>query len=243
MAASKQQTIGVMAGMGPLTTVDFLSRLIAATPGTHDQDHIRLLIDHNPTIASRQESIAGTGQDVTPDLVAMAQGLEAAGADFLVMSCNTAHAYQDPVQDAVGIPFISIIDTTVEYLQAHHAGQVIGVVATEGCLRANLYQRGLADAELEALVPGERQMSRLMDAIFQIKAGETGQQITSTIQSVVNDLIFSGADVIISACTELPLVLSEQDISVPLVDPTQLLVSRCIALAGSSPSLPTARQP
>ncbi|MFT5485068.1 MAG: aspartate racemase [Halieaceae bacterium] len=242
MAENMRKTIGVIAGMGPLTTVDFLSRLIAATPGSKDQDHIRVLIDHNPTIPNRQESIAGTGPDVTADLKAMAQGLETAGADFLVMSCNTAHAYQRPIQEAVNIPFISIIDTAVEYLHEHHAGQVVGVVATEGCLRANLYQQGLANVGLEALVPGDRQLAKLMDAIFEIKAGDTGREITSIVESVVNDLIFSGAEVILSACTELPLVLDENSVSVPLVDPTHLLVSRCAELASGQRPLPITRQ-
>ena len=81
--------------MGPEATVDFMAEILAATPATEDQDHLRLLVDQNPQLPSRQLALAGAGESPGPQLAAMAQGLERGGADFLVMPCNTAHAYRD----------------------------------------------------------------------------------------------------------------------------------------------------
>ena len=81
--------VGVIGGMGPEATVDFLRRIVAATPARDDADHIRVLVDNNPKIPSRLAALVdGTGEDPLPVLIAMAQGLERQGADFLTMPCN-----------------------------------------------------------------------------------------------------------------------------------------------------------
>ena len=81
----KGKTVGVIGGMGPEATVDFLRRLVARTPARDDADHLRVLVDNNPKIPSRIAAlIEGTGEDPTPVLCDMARGLQAQGADFLV---------------------------------------------------------------------------------------------------------------------------------------------------------------
>ncbi len=226
-----KKTLGLMAGMGPLTTVDFMTRIIGGTPGSQDQDHLHIIIDHNPTIANRQDALAGNGPDVGDDLTTMAQRLEAAGADFLAMSCNTAHAYQDVITDAINIPFISMIDATLDHLSAHFASCKVGVLATRGCLEANVYQSRFELAGLDWIAPEGAALDKLMNAIFEIKAGRTDGEVTQATISVINDLVFAGADVVLVACTELPLVLRAYEPPVPLVDATDLLVHRCIELA------------
>src|ERR1700723_4357749 len=86
--------VGIIGGMGPEATVDLMRRVIAATPARDDADHIHLLVDNNPKVPSRIAAlIDGTGCDPAPALCEMAKGLEAQGADFLVIPCNTAHYY------------------------------------------------------------------------------------------------------------------------------------------------------
>ena len=106
--------VGVLGGMGPEATVDFMSKLISFTPGDDDQDHIRLLVDQNPTVPNRQDALLRGGISPGPVLADMARGLEAGGCAFLVMPCNTAHAFQDDIKAAVDIPFVSIIDATLD---------------------------------------------------------------------------------------------------------------------------------
>lgn len=223
-----KKVLGLMAGMGPLTTVDFLSRLVEQSAGPEDQDHLHLIIDHDPTIPNRQQALAGSGPDVTDHLVHMAQRLQRAGADYLAMSCNTAHAYQEAITKAVDIPFISIIDTSADHLQSHFQASTVGLLATRGCLAANLYQQCLRERGLQWIEPTETVQDKLMETIFEIKAGKTGTDTSQSVISVVNELVFSGADVLLIACTELPLVLRGYSAPVPLIDATDLLVQRCI---------------
>ena len=90
----KTRIVGVLGGMGPEATVDFMSSVIAMTPADKDQEHIRMIVDHNPGVPDRQAAVRGDRSAVSRELTRMALGLEAAGADFLVMPCNTAHIFQ-----------------------------------------------------------------------------------------------------------------------------------------------------
>ncbi|HZD51607.1 MAG TPA: aspartate/glutamate racemase family protein, partial [Woeseiaceae bacterium] len=81
--------------MGPASTVDFMAKVVALTEARTDQDHVRMLVDHNPKVPNRQRAIREHDTDVPRMLVDMARRLEAAGADFLVMPCNSAHAFAD----------------------------------------------------------------------------------------------------------------------------------------------------
>ena len=86
-----------MGGMGPDATVDFMARMTSIADSGRDQDHVHLIVDQDPTVPNRQVAIRTGVDDVSPHLAAMAQRLENAGADFLVMVCNTAHVFLDGV--------------------------------------------------------------------------------------------------------------------------------------------------
>src|SRR5438132_7490497 len=104
------KVIGVLGGMGPWATLDLFEKILRLTPAQVDQDHFRLVIDNNPKIPDRSPAILGEGEDPTPGLIATAQNLQQAGADFLVIPCNTAHFFYDRIVTAVSIPVLLIID-------------------------------------------------------------------------------------------------------------------------------------
>jgi len=238
MNSSRQQEqliAGVLGGMGPAATVDFLAKLVAATEADSDQDHIHLIIDHNPKVPNRHAAIAGLAPDISPELTAMARRLEAAGADFLVMVCNTAHAYTEQIRASVSIPFVSIIDVVMDELRSLPVKHV-GIMAAEGCLRAELYQQALASAGFEAVLWSEDELARFMDLVYRIKAGDRGSDIGAGLSRLAADLVFRGAEILIAGCTEVPLFLSERDTAVPLLSSTSLLVRRTIMLANSQPA-------
>lgn len=236
------QTAGVLGGLGPATTVDFITRVMARTDARCDQDHIRMLIDHNPTVPDRHRAIAGEAPTVAPQLIEMARGLEAAGADFLVMVCNTAHAYAAEIRSAVAIPFISIIDVTVAALGGEPLR--VGVMAAEGCLRAGLYQQAIAAAGHQPVLWSDSELAEFMALVYRIKAGERGREIRDAMERLAGSLVFDGADVLVAGCTEIPLILDSGAGDVPLLSSTDLLAEHTIALArGDKPLYGSAHQP
>ena len=209
-----QKTVGIIGGMGPDATVDFMSRVIAFTEATRDQDHARMLVDNNPTIPCRQRALLDDGEDPSPVMADMARGLEAAGADFLVMPCNTAQAFAGAITEAVSIPLLSIVDVTVAACRDH---AVVGMLTTTGCLEAGVYQDVFATLDSEMIVPDDAETAELMDLVFAIKAGDRSPVIGERMQVLGEGLVARGASVVVGGCTEVTLVLRDGMLSVPLV--------------------------
>ncbi|MBP6015024.1 MAG: amino acid racemase [Alphaproteobacteria bacterium] len=228
---SKQsKTVGVLGGMGPAATLDFFARVLALTDAKTDQDHLRLIIDNNPQVPNRNDAIVGTGPSPAPTLVAMAQGLERAGAELLVMPCNAAHAFLADVKRATRLPVVSIIDVTVEATRANHR---VGLLAADGCINAGLYQNAFGKLGVETIVPSAQTRERFMATLYRIKQGDTGHEVRTAMRSVATDLISQGAEIIVAGCTEVPLVLDANDIDAPFVNSTDCLAKAAIAAARS----------
>ena len=225
------KTVGVLGGMGPDATVDFMSKVIAATPADKDQDHLRMLVDSNPHVPNRQEALLRGGEDPGPALAAMAKGLETAGADFLVMPCNTAHAFKDAIIEAVDIPLVSIIDVSVD---ACAGAAAVGVLATDGCIASEVFQGAFASRGQAAILPDENELRELMRLITRIKAGDQGPDVSAGMRMLADALVARGAQTIIAGCTEIPLVLKPEVLDVPLVSSTDVLAAATVATARSA---------
>ena len=236
----KQNKIpGVLGGMGPEATVDFMSRFLRMTPAATDQDHLRLLIDHNPQVPNRHAAIAGKDSTVGPLLARMAEGLERAGADFLVMTCNTAHAFQADIEQAVTIPFLSMIDMALEDLNDQHpAVKKVGVMGADGCLDAQLYQTALEASGRSSILwnPDERQ--QFMNAVYLIKSGVLDQSVRDSLLELGGNLQRRGAEILIAGCTEIPLVIEPGDFAIPLLSSTDILVRHTMDYALGHRKLP-----
>jgi aspartate racemase len=239
MTENVKKTAGVMGGMGPDATVDFMAKVIALTDSGRDQDHIHMIVDHDPTVPNRQAAIRGEASDVDSRLAAMAKRLQDAGADFLVMVCNTAHVFLDSIQAATTIPFISIIDESVREIENMHPdARTVGLMATDACLDTGIYQQAVATSGRQSLLPDGDELGKLMDLIHAVKAGDKSAEISSAMESVANKLVDKGADVLIAGCTEIPIVFDGRNCSVPVVASTNVLAQRTVEIAQGIIPLP-----
>lgn len=232
MTTPKRLTAGVLGGMGPDATVDFMSRVVALTPADKDQDHVPMLVDHNPQVPDRQAAMRSDAAPVSAALIAMAQRLQAAGADFLVMPCNTAHAFLDGVGDAVDIPLIHIVEETVRAIEdAAPGANKIGLLATDACLYSDIYQQALARSGRAAVTPDTASQAELMRLIGRIKSGDRSVAVADAMARLAGQLVQRGAQLIVAGCTEIPLVLRDGSCAVPMLSSTEVLARRTVALA------------
>jgi aspartate racemase len=240
MIKSQKKIPGVLGGLGPDATVDFMAKIISQTNAKCDQDHIRMVIDHNPRVPNRHAAISGVGTKVVGDALAqMAQGLEQLGADFIVMACNTAHAFQKDIEAAIDTPFISIIDVVMAELNSQWPqARNIGIMAAEGCLMAELYQKPLIQTGRNPIIWSANELEQFMSLVYRIKAGDPLDRIKSQMEKLAQALIEKGAEILIAGCTEIPLVLGEDALAVPLLSSTDILVSRTIDYAFGDLKLP-----
>lgn len=229
-AAAK--VVGVLGGMGPAATVDFMQRVLAATGAARDADHLRMIVDCNPLVPDRNAAVAGTGPSPGPVLASMAQGLERAGAQLLAMPCNTAHAFLADVRAATALPIVDIVEETVRALGAMpRPPRAVGLLATTGTVDAGLYQRALEHAGIRPVVPTGEARGAFMAVLARIKGGDVGVGSRAAMRDVALALVAAGADAIVAACTEVPLVLDSHDLDVPLLNSTDCLVAATVRTA------------
>lgn len=223
--------IGVLGGMGPLATVDFFSKVIRATPANGDADHVPMLIQSDPRIASRPAAILGEGRSPLQALLAGRDRLVFAGAMALAMPCNTAHFWYADLVKGCSVPFLSIVDASVSELALlADAGSAIGLIATRATLAAQIFDPALVRSGYTVMLPDEQAMDTLvLPGIESVKAGyplRGGQLIEEAVQA----LLTRGARAVILACTETPLALDarQSPLRMHCVDSTAALARCCV---------------
>lgn len=229
--ARRKRRLGILGGMGPEATVLMMSRIVQRTAASDDCDHIPMLVDCNTQVPSRIDAIVkGVGPDPGAVLVSMAQRLEAAGVDGLVMPCNTAHLYADQIAGAVAIPFLDMVMLSAEKLAANAGvGGRVGVLASPAVVQTGLYDRALRRCGLAAVYPPDG--DAMLPAIRAVKAGSAGAHEHAAVQSASEALMAAGAGVIAVACTELSVLRSAIIADVPVVDALDVLVDAAIGFA------------
>ena len=218
--------IGVIGGMGPLATADFLNKVIEEARATVDEEHVPLLISCDPRIPPRPLAIIADGESPLPRLFEIRDRLLKAGATALVMPCNTAHYWYRDLTADCPVPFLSIVETSCcEALRLAGAGASIGVVGTRATLAAGLFDRVLEGCGLNVVTPTEDELERaLLPAIAAVKAGELQRAAALAFESL-DAIAKRGADHILLACTELPIALAAADRhpSAVCIDTTRVL--------------------
>lgn len=229
---SATKCMGIIGGLGPAATIAFMSMVLARTPIERTGRHLHLIVDSDPGVPDINSAVLGRGQSPLEALQAMARRLETAGADFLVMACNAAHFYEDGIRQSVAIPFLSMIDATCAHIARDFPrARQAGLVATDGGIACGIYQRGLRAQGLDSLVPSPAQTESVMAAVARIRLGDHGPLAREPLIERINDLADAGAECVIAGCTEIPLVLAKGDVSVPLIDPAEVLAQVAVDFA------------
>ncbi|MDD5728255.1 MAG: amino acid racemase [Victivallales bacterium] len=228
--------IGILGGMGPAATVDLYKKIISCTPAAKDQEHIRVIIDSHPQIPDRTAALKHEGPDPLPYLLDSALKLEQAGVDFIIIPCNTAHAFIPRFAGKVKIPVLNMISICAEHVNTRYPGiRRVGLLATAGTIKSGIYRDEFQKKGITVITPAEDSQENLvMEAIYGangIKSGNTVGRPHELLLQAAQQLTVLGAQGIIMACTEIPLALHEGDITVPLFDPTWLLAGTAVAKA------------
>lgn len=232
------RVIGILGGMGPQATIDLYQKVLNFTSATRDQDHLQVLIWSDPHIPDRTAAILHGGADPSDALARGAAKLVQAGAECIGMPCNTAHYFLEAVRSgARGVPVLDMIELTAmaanERLGAHAA---VAVTATEATIATQLYERALVARGLRPIVPADGEQDTINDLIFGpkgVKAGFVDDDNRLRYQAVCLRLMQSGAQGVIAACTELPLLAEPASSLLPVIDPTAILAKALVSFGRS----------
>ncbi len=233
--ASSPGWLGVLGGMGPLATADFLAKLALATPARTDQEHIPVLVYGNCTTPDRTAAALARGKSPVPYLLDGAAFLAGQGVDAIAIPCNSAHCWYEQVALHVDRPVLHIVDACVEFLQQHNpSAQRVGVLSTEGTARMAIYPQRLAARGMEALVPDAAEFAEWVSpGIARVKAGDV-VGAGHLLEQAARRLFERGAEAVILGCTEIPLGLREQTERWPgrYIDSSAALAQAAVAFMG-----------
>lgn len=222
--------LGILGGMGPLATVDFMTKVIRNTPASYDQDHIEMIVSVATKIPDRTRAILEQGEDPFPLMRKAAHDLVEAGATLIAIPCNTAHFWYDALQKEVSVPIIHVVDAFAEALPpSSRQGSTVGILATDGTIQAEIYQKRLEQRGIRCLSPDKDGQADVMAAIRHVKAGDI-PTATGILERQAERLVERGCAAVAMACTEIPLALLHPAPALApfLVDPTEALALACI---------------
>jgi aspartate racemase len=203
MSKKPHKVLGVLGGMGPAATADFL-RILAEMAGAEgDQDHPKIVLFSNPQIPDRTAAITGGGEDPAPLLLEGLKTLESWGAQLLAVPCNTAHVFINGFRDRLSVPLVHIIEETIHRAMKKSPGGA-WLIATSGTSASGIYEAEAKKRDYPLLIPGPETQNILQEVIALVKAnrlGESGIRLESCLRR-----LWAEKDLpVIGACTELPL--------------------------------------
>ncbi len=230
----KTTLLGILGGLGPMSTVYFCELLCLHTKAECDRDHIDMLVSSRATTPDRTAFILdNTMEDPLPVMIEEAHRLERAGVDLLVIPCNTAHYFYDGLSAACHTPILNIIRETVAHL--HRCGiQRMGLLATDGTVRSRAYLRICKEYGMECITPSDGEQDVIMSVIYdQIKQNKA-PDIPAFLR-VADSLRERGCEKLVLGCTELSLLKKSLPNADIFTDSLEVLAYRTIQSCNKTP--------
>ncbi len=222
------RTVGILGGMGPAATVDLMQKVIDATPAKRDQEHVPMIVWNIPQIPDRNVYIAATAEGKSglypspcPAMCDGAKALAAAGAEAIVIACNTAHYWADEIAAAANIPLIHIADAALAGLQRAELDNAM-LLATNGTHQLGLYEKRAARFGITLARPDDLSQTRIMAVIALVKAGHIAEARAEML-TTLDQLSADGTKMFLLGCTELPLVVRGTPFEAKSIDATMAL--------------------
>jgi len=219
--------VGILGGMGPMSTVDLMRMVTERTPVRHEREHLRILVDSRPQIPDRPAALLGRGESPVPMMQESARRLEKWGAELLAIPCNTAHGFLEDVQDAVEVEILDMIGLVERELsRMFPPGSPIGLLATAAAVEAGVFHRKLPDYRL--LTPEPDVHARLVaPAILQVKLEDRFEEPRAMLLKAA-DSLQPPPEALIAGCTEVELALAGAGAPFPVLLPMTLLAQEIV---------------
>ena len=223
----KSPLLGILGGLGPMSSVYFYEMLTEHTEAVCDQDHLNIVISSHASTPDRTAYILGKSEKNPLDtMIVDAKKLEEYGAEIIAIPCNTAHYFYNELKKEVNIPILNIIEETVDV--AYRSGtECLGILATDGTVRTESYQSVCRDHGIRCEIPNEKEQAWLMDIIYgDIKSGRRADM--EKFSEICRSLEARGCQRLVLGCTELSLIKRNEGLGDIFLDSLEALAHRTI---------------
>ncbi len=226
-----KKTIGIIGGMGPAATVDLFHLIVENTSASCDQEHIHILIDCNTLIPDRTSAIINGTESPIKELRLSADRLVEAGADFLILPCNTAHYYIDEIREGISVPVIDMIEETARFVKQSGCSSAI-ILCTEGTRKTGVYTDRFMKQGIQTVYPDSELQEEVNRIIYEgVKNGRTDYDV-SKFNKLLGDLEQKTESLTVLGCTELPIAERWFHLKGNFINPTYILACSAILEAG-----------
>jgi aspartate racemase len=226
------KTIGMLGGMSAESTAQYyrvINELVRERLGGVHSAQILMYSFDFAVLDDLQR--AGDWQTAARHLISAARSLESAGADFMMICCNTMHVIASEVEAALRVPLLNIIDPTADAIRNARLEKV-ALLGTAYTMELGFFQDRLARLGIEAIVP-EKSDRVLCDRIIyeELARGIITAHSKQTLRGIIDRLAKKGAQGVILGCTELMLTITKAESSVPLFDTMTLHARAAVDMA------------
>lgn len=224
------KTIGLIGGMTSESSCEYYRLINKITReklgGIHSASSVMISVDF-AVIEPLME--AGKWDEILDILVGCAQNIEKASADFLILCTNTMHKLADDIQIHIEIPILNIIDATADQIIDRELN-TIGLLGTRFTMEENFYKDRLREEHgLEVLIPSPEEIETIHRIIVnELSIGKIKESSNKLYWQIINRLAKRGAQGIILGCTEIPLLVHEEEGNIPLFDTTLIHASAAV---------------
>lgn len=226
------KTIGLLGGMSWEST-ELYYRLInegikARLGGLHSACIALVSVDFHEIEAMQR---AGDWEQAGATLAEAARGVQAAGADFLLLCTNTMHRVAPQIEAAIDIPFLHLADATAQRIRS--AGlHTVGLLGTAFTMEQDFYKARLAQHELNVLIPPAEDRQIVHRVIYEeLVLGEVNAASRGEYLRIIGDLAARGAQGIIEGCTEIGMLVRQEHTATPVFDTTVIHAQAAVDMA------------
>ncbi|MCX5316096.1 aspartate/glutamate racemase family protein [Streptomyces sp. NBC_00154] len=211
--------IGLVGGLSFPSTITYYDRINRAVNRRLGKAHSPRIVLESLDFQPMVEWIAARdGHAVAGEIAAAARRLEQSGADFFAICCNTVHEYADLVEESVALPLINICRVTAEET-ARRRVSTVGLLGSAFSMEQAFYRDEFAAQGIKVVTPEPDDRAFMQDSIErELCTGDISQATRDRFLRIAHDLLASGAEALVLACTEVPLVIRAEDIPAPVID-------------------------
>ena len=226
-----KEKLGIIGGLGPMASAQFLELLTDRTDAATDQEHIEVFLYSRPQTPDRTAFLLGHSQESPyPVLLDSGRKLEAMGCGVLVMPCMTAYSFYPQLKSDLRARLINPITESAAVLK-RRGMQKVGIMATSGTLQVGTFQQALTDCGITPIVPDAANQAEVMSIIYDdVKSGKPADM--ERFHSVAHSMRAQGAECVILGCTELSVIRQTQKIGAGFLDAMVVLAECAIEACG-----------
>ncbi|MEK7535701.1 MAG: amino acid racemase [Patescibacteria group bacterium] len=205
------KTVGIIGGLGPETTSEFYLDIVFSSSKKDKTARPGIIISSVPLPYQIEEDLilrSEGAERYIPYLTTEAQRLEKAGAEFIVMPCNSLHVFIKQIRESVSVPVLSIVEEMVKFLKQENMNRV-GIVSTSATIKNKLYETAFAEHGIEYVAPDELQQARMGKFILNLVTGQQKNRDRDELIGIINDFEGKNVDCVILACTDLQLLIPQ----------------------------------